>query len=76
MFLFSPFFFPSQVVRFFFSPPLVAKMPATAPNHRQCLGTRSKTRRAGRPIGRLEPTIQDVLQAGEEDQQLLRRELN
>ena len=48
----------------------------SAPNHRQCVGARGKAGRACGPIGRLEPTIQDVLQASEEDEQLLRSELS
>ncbi len=48
----------------------------TAPNHRQRVGARGKAGRASGPIGRLEPTIQDVLQASKENEQLLRRELS
>lgn len=57
----------------FFGPQNI--FPLAAPNYRQRFGARGKAGRARRPIGRPEPTIQDVLQASEENEQLLRREL-
>lgn len=55
---------------------IIGNSSTAAQNNRQRVGARSEAGRTRGPIGRLEPTIEDVLQASKENQQLLRRELD